>query len=439
MVGSDKADCPPQSPCTGLISCASQDATDSSGNPVNLTCGNAYSYEVLYIDNDTETPDSIGEISAGSSWSFCNVVTVPTGYTGDRLIHWEIQGDDDGSVPHSITDTLTIEQCTPLMLKPSELVVEGCNGVTQTHIFELWNNTGSGDTFNLEYSVPSGGAVFTGPSSFNMSAGEVVTFTVQLEPDRCLVEGEQVNATLHASGNGEWDTSTITNTITGLAGWQGQITSTIPTMDNVVVWAKHDGGLWSIGGYGSNGATQRYDPATGAWSVHTPETVITPPIEYPMDGCYGLNGDEDEIVVLFPDTIVTGSLHIYNITAHEWYTQAIPAGGYPPEGRWGHDVVSLYGITGDNICYLSGGSTQEGGGRTRTMWRTIPSPTPSNFCHPTFLATSGSASTPPGTCPGWVRRGLSVWAGGLTITVRPVWPAPRNATTLPPRRTTTPT
>lgn len=368
------------------VSCKSQDAADSSGNPVNFTCSTPSPNEVLYTDSDLETPVNIGEVSAGSSWGFCVDVSVPGGYNGNRLINWGLSGDEEpgSSTPHDITGTTTIEQCTPLMLKPASLAVEGCNGITQTHTFELWNHSaGSGD-FALSYEVSPEGSEFTGPTSFTLSAGEIVTFLVQLEPDFFLKPGEQVTATLGASGNGESDSSTLVNTITALAGWQGRTFSPVPTMDNVVVWASYeDGGLWSIGGYGSNGATQRYDPDApddNFWTTHTPEMVVTPTIEYPMDGCYGLNGEGHEVVVLFPDTIVTGTLHIFDITADNWYTQTVP-GFYPPEGRWGQDIVSLLNIPGveQNVCYLSGGSTQEGGGRTRDLWVYYPDGTPGKY------------------------------------------------------------
>lgn len=90
-----------------------------------------------------------------------------------------------------------------------------------------------------------------------------------------------------------------------------------------------------------------------------------------MDGCYGLNGSGDEIAVLFPDTLVTGTLQIFNITTKSWYTETIPA-GYPEEGRWGHDVVSMIQHIGENACYLSGGADKPGGGTARDLWRYLP-------------------------------------------------------------------
>jgi hypothetical protein len=154
----------------------------------------------------------------------------------------------------------------------------------------------------------------------------------------------------------------------------------IETMDNVVIWASHgDGGLWSVGGYKSGGVAQRYDLVTGAWIVYT--NPLTPVIEYPMDGCYGLNGDAHEVIVLFPDTVVTGELQIFDITTKQWYTETTPP-GYPVEGRWGQDVVSMIQHTYQNVCYLSGGSPQEGGGRTRDLWVYTPTVNAASYVGP---------------------------------------------------------
>ncbi|MFL7791025.1 MAG: hypothetical protein AB8I69_02710 [Anaerolineae bacterium] len=360
------------------------DVVDSIGNPVKFTCSWAVpSSQVYFIDNDIETPTPIGEISAGSSWGFCVQVDIPAGYSGPQPVSWELSGDEDGSPPHDIVGETMIQECAPLMLNPSSVVVEGCNGTTQTLTFELWDHHAGGATFHLDYYVPSGNAAFVGPSDFYLTSGSVVTFTAELAPDRCLDPGEQVVASIEAFGGSGGDFSVITHTVTALAGWQTlPYTSPVPSMDSVVVWASHDdGGLWVIGGYGADGATQRYDPGNGTWQTFQSEAVITPLIEYPMDGCYGLNSAGEEIVVLFPDTIVTDTLHVFNITTHQWSTRPIPA-FFPPEyvGHWGFDVVSLLNnpavkpaIADPNMCYLSGGNnTGPGGGTTRNLWRYDP-------------------------------------------------------------------
>jgi hypothetical protein len=353
-----------------------QDTTDSMGNLVHFDCNTPSVNEVVYADSDS---DGYGEISAGASWGVCVAITVPASYTGDRYIHWGLIGDGDGDPPHEITGTIRIEKCTPLRLTPSQVTIEGCNGMTQTLEFKLENYAAGNVNVDFTYDAPE--ADFTGYSPSSIQQGEVITFITQLKPNLCLEPGEQINASLTVEGNGHADTSLITQTITENAGWHRLGDSPIPAMDNAVIWANQgDGGLWSVGGYGSGGAAQRYDPSTGEWLTYT--NPLTPVIEYPMDSCYGLNGDSDEIIVLFPDTIVTGTLQIWNITHRNWYTEPVPAPGYPVEGRWGQDIVSMLQHTGENVCYLSGGSDQEGGGRTKDLWVYTPTVNVASYIGP---------------------------------------------------------
>jgi len=349
-------------------SCLSQDPADSSGSPVSFACSITppLNHEVVYTDSDS---DGYGEVTAGSSWGFCVNLAIPASYDGPRILNWGLSGEGGGAPPHDISGELTIEQCTPLMLTPASLIVEGCNGITQTHLFELANNTGSAGTFSLEYNVPSGNATFAGPDSLVLADSQVATFSVELKPGFFLQAGEQVTATLQASGNGHGDSSTVVETIATFAGWEMRASSPIPTMDNAVVWASHqDGGLWSVGGYGANGAAQRYDLASHSWTTHSQE--ISPVIAYPMDGCYGLDGEGHEVIVLFPDTIVTGTLHRYDITDDTWDALPVPAGF--PSGRWAQDIVSLLNVTGENVCYISGGATTTGGGNVNNLWEYRP-------------------------------------------------------------------
>ncbi|MFQ5420463.1 MAG: hypothetical protein ACE5EY_08885 [Anaerolineae bacterium] len=346
-----------------------QDATDSVGYPVNFSCSPTLPNEIEYIDNDS---DGFGEITSGASWNTCVDLTIPAGYTGNRLINWNLNGDDGGNA----TGTIQMEQCTPLTLTPSRVNIEGCNNISQTLEFKLVNYAAG--TADVDFTYDTADAIFTGLTNLQIVEGETVTFTTQLQPNLCLDPGEQINATLtaRAQGSGHSDSAAITQTITQNSGWHRLADSPKPSMDNAVIWANQgDGGLWSIGGYGSGGAAQRYNPTNGNWITYT--NPLTPVIEYPMDGCYGLNGG-DEIVVLFPDTIITGSLQIFNITHKSWYTETTPA-GYPAEGRWGHDIVSMLQHTGENVCYLSGGSTEEGGGRTKDLWRYQPETNTANY------------------------------------------------------------
>ena len=342
---------------------ALQDLTDSVGYAVDFNCTTPLVNRVVFQDGDS---DGYGEISMGSSWGACVDVHVPAPYAGDRYIPWVLSGDGGGTTSGSIK----MEKCTPLTLRPSQVVIEGCNGIPQVLEFELWNYGAGNVDVDLTYAASA--AEFVGPPGFHIEEGEVLTFTTHFAPGLCVESGETISGSLTAEAQvgGHSDTSAITQTVTEFGGWHRREDSSIPAMDNAVVWANRgDGGLWSVGGYGSEGAAQRFDPGSGGWLTYT--NPLTPVIEYPMDGCYGLNEFGDEIVVLFPDTIVTATLQIFNITAKQWYTEAVPV-AYPIEGRWGQDIVSMIQHTDRNECYLSGGSTQVGGGRTRNLWRYDP-------------------------------------------------------------------
>ncbi|MBN1483948.1 MAG: PKD domain-containing protein [Chloroflexia bacterium] len=158
-----------------------------------------------------------------------------------------------------------------------------------------------------------------------------------------------------------------------LASWELLEPSPTGGVDSAVVWAIHDGGLWVISGEGSAGLTQRYDPATDTWTTHTSDPDPEP-ITYPGEACYGLNSYGQEIAVLFPDATgtPTNELRVYNISTDSWSARSIP-GAFPADGLWGMDIVSMYGINGQNVCYLSGGSSLFFvGGNSRVLWEYHP-------------------------------------------------------------------
>ncbi len=341
-----------------------------------MTCSTPELNVVTYNDSDA---DIYGEITGGSSWTFCVDVTIPGDYNGPRIVNWGLFGDGEGSTPHEITGTLNLDQCTPLMLTPDYLEIEGCHGIQQQVTMALWNNTDTSGQFDLYYDAPGGDGNISGPANIQISSGSTVTFTVALTPDLDAQPGEIVDFLVEAQGLGSSDLSSIEYSITPYAGWQRMADSPVPTMDNAVAWAVHDGGLWSVGGYGSGGAAQRYDPTSETWITYT--LPFTPVIEYPVDGCYGLDGDGHEVMVLFPDTVVTGTLQRFDITDRTWDFIPLPEyyPGSPPEGRWAQDIVSLYNVTSylypgseRNLCYISGGATQQGGGNVKNLWQYDP-------------------------------------------------------------------
>lgn len=353
------------------VSCSYQTPTDSSGSPVSMTCSTPELNAVTYTDNDADT---IGEITAGSSWTFCVDIAIPPGYDGQRIVNWELSGDDPST--SELQGQLFIDDCP---LYPDFIEIEGCHGVQQQVTMALWNNTNASGLFELQYDAPGGNGSISGPADFEISSGGIITFTVALTPDLDAQPGEIVDFLVEVDGLGASDSSSIEFNIVPYGDWQRKTDSPESTMDNAVAWAVHDGGLWSVGGSGSGGAAQRYDPTYDTWITYT--QTLTPYIEYPVDGCYGLDEDGHEVMVLFPDTIITGTLQRFDITDKTWELRPLPTDypGDPPEGRWAQDIVSLYNVTSflypgseRNLCYISGGATQAGGGNVKNLWQYDP-------------------------------------------------------------------
>lgn len=157
--------------------------------------------------------------------------------------------------------------------------------------------------------------------------------------------------------------------------WVLKSPSPQPHMDSAVIWTVGDGGLWSVSGLWTAGATQRYDPITDTWSLGA--VAPWPAIQEPVDACYGYDANMHEVIILFPDTTgsVVGWLQVYDVTANAWVQWPTPA-GFPPTGQWAHDIVSTFSAGWDipypyyNKCYISGGATVgwPGGGNLSTLW-----------------------------------------------------------------------
>ena len=303
-------------PAGWTVACSSKDVQDSGGNAVAFTCS-AAGNNVSYTDND----GGYGEIYDGESWGFCVDVTAPASACGTQLVDWALSGDDWRGPPHDVTGTLSIEECLPLCLTPGALKVEGCNGISQTHTLDLWNNTGGNGTFDLAYDVPSGNGTLSGPASLSVNDGDTVTFTVTLTPDLCIMANDQVRATIEASGSGYSDTSVITKTVSALIEWRPAAPTPQGTRYHAVTY--HDGYLYQIGGetgwWVVTDAVKRYDMANDSWSAAT--AMIT--------GVYGIDavaiGDYIYIPGGSDDADDTGdggtfldALQVYSTTADTW-------------------------------------------------------------------------------------------------------------------------
>ena len=153
-----------------------------------------------------------------------------------------------------------------------------------------------------------------------------------------------------------------------LGPWQGLASTPFDTMDNP--YLEYSGMGYLVGGYGAGGQVGIYNPDSNSWT--TGATEPAPQIAYPVDGCVGQNASGEGVAVLFNDTTSGATtLHRYNITTNTWDTPAVPA-GFPSGGLWAANTVSVFSLTGENVCYISGGATTPGGGNTSTLYEYHP-------------------------------------------------------------------
>ncbi len=150
--------------------------------------------------------------------------------------------------------------------------------------------------------------------------------------------------------------------------WQSLPSTPFATMDNP--YLEYEGMGYLVGGYGAAGQVGIYNPETNSWT--TGATEPAPQIAYAVDGCIGQNASGEGVAVLFNDTASGATtLHRYNITTNAWDTPEVPA-GFPSGGLWAQNTVSLISLTGQNVCYISGGATAPGGGNTSALYAYHP-------------------------------------------------------------------
>jgi uncharacterized membrane protein len=153
-----------------------------------------------------------------------------------------------------------------------------------------------------------------------------------------------------------------------LGPWQTLASAPFVSMDNV--YLGYDGKGYLIGGYGANGQVGIYDPDANSWT--TGATEPAPHIQYPVDGCFGFDSNGDPVAVLFNDTTSGATtLHRYNMETNSWDTPPVPS-GFPANGLWATSMTSLWNVTGENVCYISGGATTPGGGNTSALYAYYP-------------------------------------------------------------------
>jgi hypothetical protein len=120
------------------------------------------------------------------------------------------------SATATITQTIRHWPTCPvcqLVLSPSVAEIDGCQQADMPLLLWLRNETGTDGTFDLAYSVFTGNASLVGPDSLYVPDGVQQGFESHIQPDGCLSDGEQIFATVEASGAGVTATTVVTYTI----------------------------------------------------------------------------------------------------------------------------------------------------------------------------------------------------------------------------------
>jgi hypothetical protein len=248
-----------------------------------------------------------------------------------------------------------------VILSPDLITTEGCAGVEQQRQFQVTNLTGTDQTFDLAYSVPSGQGYLSGPTTLFVPANEMAPLNVSFTPELCLPDGAVVTGTIRIADPTSLysDTVAIQGTIVP-GGWK-RIANELAggRMDNVT--AAWDDRVWSITGYGGNANVHNYDPSFGMWRS-IPNSAPPFGLSYARSGCQ-VGGD----VYLYGDggTVGFSGLWKYDMDANVW-SQVTPS-GVPPaqDGIWGPAWAF---DPDDQVCYLTGGATEPGAGDLSTVY-----------------------------------------------------------------------
>jgi len=170
--------------------------------------------QLVYWQIDGSIPSGCGAWNNGT-YDFCAAVNVPDCSGAPWSFPWNIVGDGFGDPSHGVSGTTDPVSCqtAELSITPPALYLEGCHTLVHTLTLNLANSTGMDGTFNLAYNVSSGNGNLTGPDQIYLGNGVDQDFIVELSPNACLSDGEQVIAAVAASGLGFQDTSVITKTI----------------------------------------------------------------------------------------------------------------------------------------------------------------------------------------------------------------------------------
>lgn len=281
-----------------------------------------------------------------------------TAGTGDpfALESWYWMGDGWGGPPNnpcsndgytpagqvacdeSILPQASVPPCTwpaGIYVEPSQVLLQGCNGVPQPASFSVTNRTGAAGTFDVTYSVLSGNGTLTGPAALSIGDGETQSLDVEIVPDACTGAGDLVEGLIQVSNDAYAAEATLNETIV-----QGNWELVTPAPEKDFAWAvvaatDPDDGLEYLYVYGSvRQRIYRYDPRAGTWATLG---VLPGRLNEASDGV-AYNGH------LYARTdgqgTVTQSLFDYDIAADTWTATAVPVEYYD---RSYYEAVELGG------------------------------------------------------------------------------------------------
>jgi len=162
-----------------------------------------------------------------------------------------------------------------------------------------------------------------------------------------------------ASGLGYAGTATATSFDNG---WEDKPAALIATSGSAVVG--YGDKIYVLGGSATNTPVQIWNGAE--WTLGAPLSGN----DNIGDACLGLDAAGQPVIDLLGGPGKTG-FNRYHITSDNWTMVPFPA-GFPSTGLAGVDVVSMLRHTGENVCYLSGGSSGGSGGDSNALYAYYP-------------------------------------------------------------------
>ncbi len=336
----------------------------------NWDCtGTGHPNELTFVGGNEPFFYEIWTMQSSDSCDAYYCMEVTTG--GPENIPWYIPSDGYGggvvdtcdnsgyySCDEAIQPPISVPTCgAAIYLTPETQSGSGCEDETVDYTLDLFNDSGSDGTFDLSYN-----SVFpiSGPASIFVANGASASFTVSVTVP---CGGTMDTAFVTANGNGFVDSATVTTSFAPQR-FIAEPGSPIPTFYNAVI--TYNGKLYDVAGlYGNSGYVQIWDGTS--WTQGATGTAGA----YAADACFGYNSNGDPVIDLFADTQSFYTLARYNINNNSWSYPPLPP-GFPSNGLWQPQIVSLYNGTGLNECIITGGGTSSYGGNTNGIYAYHP-------------------------------------------------------------------